>query len=303
MPSDNLYRTASDSADVSETVAYFDREAARLAFDAGASREREELVSTFVLPQARKRTDGDLRGIDFGCGSGSLLVKLLRNGVDCAGIEISPRMCEQARRRLEAEGMNPSAVRAGSVERLGEFADGSVDIVFVMGVLQYLPDEVYAQLLAESRRVLRRNGLLVASYQNALFDMFTFNRYTLQFYDRALLRPLLGESPELQAVLKATAGLVTNPDKPEYRDTVARDNVYVRTANPLTIDRELEALGFHVEARHFYEFHPLPPLIRAQAPQVFVRLKEQLEIVASTDWRGHFMANAFLVWCTHANGA
>jgi hypothetical protein len=43
----------------------------------------------------------------------------------------------------------------------------------------------------------------------------------------------------------------------------------------------------------FYHYHCLPPMLEAQVPELFRR--ESLRMEDPEDWRGHFMASAFLL--------
>jgi hypothetical protein len=43
----------------------------------------------------------------------------------------------------------------------------------------------------------------------------------------------------------------------------------------------------------FYHFHAVPPSLAANFPEFFLR--ESLAIENPADWRGHFMASAFVL--------
>ena len=54
-----------------------------------------------------------------------------------------------------------------------------------------------------------------------------------------------------------------------------------------------QAAGFGDVRVLFYHYHCLPPMFQADVPQLFLR--ESLAMEDATDWRGYFMASAFMV--------
>ena len=52
-------------------------------------------------------------------------------------------------------------------------------------------------------------------------------------------------------------------------------------------------VGFHVDRIHFYHYHALPPIFEKKNPELFRELSLKME--KPDDWRGYFMASAFVV--------
>jgi len=96
--------------------------------------------------------------LEIGVGTGDLLVKLAEMATGIVGVDHSPAMLAQARRKVAGQS-------AGSIDlRLGEMAhlplpDMSVDAVIANMVLHHAADPL--AVLAEVRRVLVANGLLL----------------------------------------------------------------------------------------------------------------------------------------------
>jgi SAM-dependent methyltransferase len=88
--------------------------------------------------------------LDLGCGLGGYTKALGERGFDVRGLDVVPEYVERAREL---------GVRADVYdgERL-PLADGSVDTTILLEVIEHLEDA--APLLAEARRVSRRNVLL-----------------------------------------------------------------------------------------------------------------------------------------------
>lgn len=102
-----------------------------------------------------------LRVLDVGCGTGNLLRTTGRTHpeVELAGLDPDPKALGRARRK---------AARAGVAVRLERgfaqalpYPDGSFDRVFSSLMLHHLDTAVKDELLAEVRRVLRPDGVLV----------------------------------------------------------------------------------------------------------------------------------------------
>jgi len=70
--------------------------------------------------------------------------------------------------------------------------------------------------------------------------------------------------------------------------------VLSRTHNPLVLKEQFEAAGFRDVHLYFYHFHALPPLYGEQAAEFF-RAESLTMEQDPEDWRGYFMASAFLL--------
>lgn len=108
------------------------------------------------------------RLLDVGCSFGQMLRTARDAGFDAVGIEMNPDTATIAR-ELGFEVAN------GSLEQ-ARFEDAAFDIVHLGDVIEHVPDAF--GLLAEVRRVLRPDGLLILSTPN--HDAF-FPRATWRF--------------------------------------------------------------------------------------------------------------------------
>jgi ubiquinone/menaquinone biosynthesis C-methylase UbiE len=101
------------------------------------------------------------RALDVGCGTGNLLLALGRErpGVELVGLDPDPRMIAIARRKARRAGLVVDW-RRGFAQEL-PLPDASVDRVFSSMMLHHLDPAAKAAMLAEVRRVLRPDGVLV----------------------------------------------------------------------------------------------------------------------------------------------
>jgi len=94
--------------------------------------------------------------LDYGCGDGSFSRFLAVRGANVVGIDISPKLIEQARASASRMGMNGSSPQfmVGDAHRT-PFGDGTFDYVVGNGALHHLDLE---KAYAEIARVLKPGG-------------------------------------------------------------------------------------------------------------------------------------------------
>ena len=98
------------------------------------------------------------RVVDFGTGTGRMLLLFSPRASESEGIDFSHRMLTVARANLEQAGMSNSRVRFGDVTA-APFEDASADLVIVHQVLHYL--DTPGDAIAEAARVLVPGGKLL----------------------------------------------------------------------------------------------------------------------------------------------
>jgi len=96
--------------------------------------------------------------LEIGVGTGGLLTELAARAARVIGVDHSPAMLEEARRRLTAAAVNGIELRLGEMSHL-PLPDVSVACVVANMVLHHAADP--AAVLAEIRRVLAPGGVLL----------------------------------------------------------------------------------------------------------------------------------------------
>lgn len=109
-------------------------------------------VNIFYLPA---HTNGLL--LDVGCGSGGSILTMMKKGWRGMGIDFDEKAIEQAKKK----GLD---VHIGDVFSL-HLPDNHVDAILMNHVIEHLPNP--KETLIECKRILKKNGVLVAITPNA----------------------------------------------------------------------------------------------------------------------------------------
>ena len=96
--------------------------------------------------------------LEIGIGTGGLLLELSKRAERVIGVDHAPAMLEEARRRLDREGITDIELRLGEMTHL-PLPDASVDCVVANMVLHHAAEP--GSVLHEIQRVLLPGGLLI----------------------------------------------------------------------------------------------------------------------------------------------
>jgi ArsR family transcriptional regulator len=127
------------------------------------ARQWDDLARTLLpLPEYRQRlleqVSEGVNVLEIGVGTGGLLSELATRAGQVIGVDHSPAMLEEARRRLADRGVSGVELRLGEMSHL-PLSDASVGCVVANMVLHHAADP--PQVLAEIRRVLATDGVLL----------------------------------------------------------------------------------------------------------------------------------------------
>jgi SAM-dependent methyltransferase len=236
--------------------------------------------------------------IDIGCGGGWTVLDALQRGVDARGIEPVAELQAFGAKLLQENGHDAGRIRQDDLASLASMKSGSEECIALLSVLPHVPRDRWDDVHEQIARVLKPGGRFIAAYRNELFDLFTFNSFTMEFYDKSLWGVAPCESLRTNERLDKLKGLITNADLPGPYFTAAQDKSFGQLdrmkSNPMTMPDYLGKFGLSVEKIRFYHFHCVPPLL-AGAIDDYREVNHGLELGHSDDWRAHFMAAIFMV--------
>lgn len=285
--------------DIAKTAEYYDAIASSYD-ERGYSLSGGDYPANHFRLEMAKKILADLpkgRLLDGGCGTGLFLAHAAAEGFDCVGSDFSIGMLDQARSNLPAQAADRVRLVQAPLHDLGEMEDASFDAVFCLGVFPYVPENLEAPSYREMRRLIRSGGTFVTAHQNELFDLLTFNKYTLRFFERNVF-PLLekhGANVDLSAARDELRSLITHPDEPVNTDAgrSGRDIIFTRPENPLTFGEKLASFGFAAKDTLYYHFHSVPPLVR-NGSDTLLDASKRLELSEARSWQGMFIASTFV---------
>ena len=180
--------------------------------------------------------------LDVGCGEGVLAEFMAKRGFEVLAYDLSEPLVDAARERLQGAG-HFADIRLAGMELLAELPSASVDIVLVANVMAYLTNAEEAFFYEHVRRVAKPGAEFIVTHSNELFDLFTLNAYTVNFFSHHL-----GVSKEM------VSSLLVNPNLPERVTFNIREN-------PLSYPNKLRGLGWEEHQQEFINLHEVPPLM------------------------------------------
>lgn len=251
------------------------------------------------------RASGARTVLDAGCGPASILRAVAEDGFDVYGFDLTPEMVAEAERVLVALDVPAGRVWQGSVLDAGSYrcpTDGAAtfDAALCLGVLPHVPVEADGRVAAHLAAALKPGGTVAVEARNQFFSLFTQNRYTYDFLANELIRADElrsrqggGAVDAALAELRQHLRMDLPPVRTGHQGEPGYDEVLSRTHNPLRLKQIYEAAGFAEVRLLFYHYHCLPPMLAHHAPAFFHG--ESVAMEDPEDWRGLFMASAFIL--------
>ena len=238
-----------------------------------------------VLQERRAR-----RILEVGIGNGNAIPVLAAAGLEVSGLEIKDDLVTASRQRLAEQGRPAESVVWGDIEDATTYPSlrrsADFDAILALGVLPHARHE--RTVLTNMRALLQPGGTVFVECRNALFSLFTFNRYTSEF----ILDDLLGDaSPNARKAVSDYLAPRLNMDLPPATANPATYH------NPLEIPRVFREAGFTDIVIRPFHYHVAPPVLEHQLGQEFRDGSLALENEPS-GWRGLFLCSAFLVQAT-----
>ncbi|MBI5240020.1 MAG: class I SAM-dependent methyltransferase [Elusimicrobia bacterium] len=243
--------------------------------------------------KSRKRK---VRILDAGCGAGNLMVELLDRGYKVEGMDVSASMLEHCRRALSARGYSPELVQKGDVFALSKLVRSQYDLVLCAGLLGYLPrhDLVFAQI----RKVLKPDGLVITDIINRLFDLFTFNKHTVDFLDRLFQEQGLPTAVRRSVTRTLGRRLEIGKEyelKKSFKGEEIESSEVDVDYNSLNYARRFAQAGFRLRDVWYYHRHPIPTIFERSFPKLFQHSGPIPRGLPRNEWYDALLCNTSVV--------
>ena len=123
---------------------------------------------------------------------------------------------------------------------------------------------------------------------------YTLNKYSYEFFLKNFINEKLLSKKLLKDVKSFYEKKLDIKNQSNSSNKINFTEILAKFHNPLTLGKEMFGpSGFLIKDIHFYHFHVLPPIFEKQNPKLFRKLSLKSE--KPNDWRGYFMASAFVV--------
>lgn len=230
--------------------------------------------------------------LDCGCGPGPSFPALLRAGMQVVGADSSAVMVEHAIQQGRSLGRDVEVVSWDMVTPWPAPRTRPFDGILLMSVLPYIDDP--APFFAQLPNLVRPGGLVIATFPNTLFDLFSMNSFTADFIAEQLVSPALREDEKSTVRQALHQQLPAQPTFP--KGSVYATGLPTRRYNPLTIADEFSRYGLRVESLRFMNSHAVPPPFSAILGQDrFKALNQAAEQrLGDCHWREYFTCSTFM---------
>ncbi len=210
----------------------------------------------------KKHVEKGSKVADIACGPATMFKEILDAGFKLYATDIAPHMIEECRKQY---GTDPRVELAVCPADAIPVADGSIQAVSAMGLLEYLNNE--DQVLREFHRILAPQGVAILTYPHYYSPTRIWNRFT-----HAIAKPFLSVARKGQV-----------PKGVKHREYHLKETV-----------QQVERAGYKVEDVIFYNFKLALRPFDSLFPVFSVKISEKLERFARTPFL-HRIGTGFIL--------
>jgi len=238
-----------------------------------------------ILKSILQNYDSTNTLLDLGCGTGIPLLEFLKMGFSAQGCDFVDKSIDLTKQRLKEHDFDDNLVFSLDIEDSSTLSSQKFDIITSVGLFPHIIDD--KQALQNTKSMLNDDGIVLIQYRNDLFNLFTLNAYSEDFFKRLI------DFDTLPDIFKKSL----DDFYAQNLSTAAINSQFgliSKFHNPLNIENELyKPMGFEIKNIHFFHYHRLPPIFQTYDNKLFRKLSDDIE--DPSDWRGHFLASSFIV--------
>lgn len=236
--------------------------------------------------------------LDIGCGGGHTVLDALELGLVSQGIEPILDLVSFGQQSLERAGYSRDLISLGDASAISNFSNEEFDLVAMLSVIPHVPLSDWYSLHKEVYRVLKPGGHCVIAYRNELFDMFTANRFSHEFFmEHFFSHPSYTDSVRLDLETELR-DFIPFFNVPEKSHTESPDKSFGQLnrpkTNPLTYPSYIDNFGLRHEKNFFCNFHAVLPNMSKLKREEVKFIEHELELDLFDKWQGNFMSSMFV---------
>lgn len=201
-----------------------------------------EKISTKYLPKNAKT-------LDVGCGTGDLVINLLRKNFDSQGIDFAEAMIKKAKKECMKNGFSSERFFLNSIF---DFAPTSrYDLISANGFIEYISEKELDVFIKQAHNMIKKRGIFVLGSRNRLFNIFSFNDYTLSEIEGGDIIELIKECITLSSSKSIKEWLEKKYVSRIFQNIQNHANTGINVDKryqytPLQLVNKLNSLGFKV---------------------------------------------------------
>lgn len=218
-----------------------------------------------LIPETKNKTI-----LDFGAGTGILSDILIKKGVKSSlAIERNETLLNYGKKHYSNINF-----KLGDLYSLKNIKT-KFDLVICANVIAYFSNDEKDLFFKQIRNMINRNGFLIISEPNELFDLFTLNKFTVNFFQNHFNTRI--------------DNLVSFPKEPKRSG-------FSQKINPLTLKYEMEKYGFFIDDEEFANFHKEIPLLSNKDPDDMKRERlNSVNVKKEEFWKYMFQSSIYVV--------
>ncbi len=239
--------------------------------------------------------------LDAGVGAGVPLLKVAKKteAKNIHAFDYTQEMVDFCKDYLKNKNFKNTNIYKGSVEKRSSFKkaliNGKIDIALMLGVMPHVKNDLI--VLKNLRSVMSKNSRAFVSFRNKLFNIFTLNRYSYDFFINDLLSITDNKSLNIS---KKNLKNFFNMNQPTVRKVNIKggtgyDLILSKMHNPLEIEKLFKKAGFSKIKIHWYHLHSTIPQLQNKFKSKKEFYVSSLKLEHKDNWRGMFLGSAFLV--------
>ena len=236
--------------------------------------------------------------LDIGCGGGRTVLDALEFTKNVIGIEPIHKLVEYGQETLRVNGQSENHIIKGDASYMVTLPSQSKDLVSLLSVMPHIDASDWDSVHSEIFRILKPEGHCIIAYRNELFDLYTENSFTFDFFMNNFFVKTFYSDNEMEILANNLKNFIPFHQKPGANHTNSKDksfgNLNRPRTNPLTHAKYLANHGLKLQNIYFCNFHPFLPNMELDS-QKFREVKHQLENNWSNSWQGYFMSSMFVI--------
>ncbi len=258
-----------------------------------------------------------LRGkiLDIGCGSGQLVIELLKLGNKAYGIDIAEMMISNSKNNLKNAKLDADPNNIFKTSDLDDLRGSkeTYDAVTGLGLLEYLDtdDELFKVL----KKIIPSKSFAFVECRNKFFNIFSANSYTEQltknnkyssliksFSESSKYSPIQEKDiPKIQTAVSIETGkfLEEVVQKDEWYETAVKKftnypkGMVRRQHTPQELEKSAKKYGFELKYVVYWHAHPYPPAFEKSFPKIYNKLSFLMAPLGRTPL-GAWMCSSFV---------